>query len=208
MIFCNVSLFFSFGNCTSALGICSISFMNTEAVNLFDIFFLLRLSLLSGNYFLCLEKLTVSFINTLLFSRWKHFLLLIIWWNHILFHVITFHVIPLESLIAFSNHCSPSPSSASLLFLVLLAHSYFLFFFFFNATSVHLMPSTLSELTKSCLQSCGFSTLCHSDLFIPQNFIAFECKHRFFFNHLSSLAVWSKPLLLKSFSLIEIFCSW
>lgn len=27
------AFFFSFGNCTSALGICSISFMNTEARN-------------------------------------------------------------------------------------------------------------------------------------------------------------------------------
>lgn len=117
-LFLFVGFFFFFGNCTSALGICSISFMNTEAGNLFNFFFLQRLSLLSRNHFLCLTKPTVSFINTLLFSRWKHFLLLIIWWNYILFHVITSRVISLEPLIAFSNRSSPSSLSTSLLLLV------------------------------------------------------------------------------------------
>lgn len=127
MIFCNVSLFFFW-----KLYICSWHLFHILYEHWSSEFIWFFFSCRGWVY--CLEiiffalKSSVSFINTLLFSRWKHFLLLIIWWNHILFHVITLHVIPLESLIAFSNHCSPSPSSASLLFLVLLAHTYFLFF--------------------------------------------------------------------------------
>lgn len=76
--FLHVSLS-SIGNCTSALGICSISFMNTEEGNSFFFFFLQRLNLLSLNYCLCLRKPTVSFPVFLLFACWKRFLLLIFW---------------------------------------------------------------------------------------------------------------------------------
>lgn len=124
MIFCNVSPFsfcgFFFFLETVHLLLASVPYpLWTLKQGIYLIFFFLqRLSLLSRNYFLCLTKPTVSFINTLLFSRWKHFLLLIIWWNYILFHVITSHVISLEPLIAFSNHSSPSSLSTSLLLLV------------------------------------------------------------------------------------------
>lgn len=136
MIFCNVSLFFFLLE-TVRLLLASVPYplWSLKQGIYFFFFFLFILilffffSLLSRNYFLCLKKLTASFINTLLSSCWKHFLLLIIWWNCILFHVITSHVLSLESLIAFSNHSSPSPLSTSISSCCFL-HTHIFFFSF------------------------------------------------------------------------------
>lgn len=152
MVFC--MFLSSIGNCTSALGICSVSFANI-------IFFLQRLNLLSLNYCLCFWKPTVSSPAFLLFVYWKHFLLLIIWWNHILFYIITFLVISLESLIAFTDDSNSSLLSTSYYALLLSVPHPYICIFHFNTTIVSLITSTVFGPTIIWFWRHHFSTPCY-----------------------------------------------
>lgn len=194
MVFC--MFLSSIGNCTSALGICSVSFANI-------IFFLQRLNLLSLNYCLCFWKPTVSSPAFLLFVYWKHFLLLIIWWNHILFYIITFLVISLESLIAFTDDSNSSLLSTSYYVLLLSVPHPYICIFHFNTTIVSLITSTVFGPTIIWFWRHHFSTPCYFSFSSTEfHCIAFTSVQTPCFCHLYLPTIWNKPLQLKSCRLL------